>query len=203
MDRALPLFIQEVSKFYKPRILEIGSRKVTHTVLRDRIPIEYEYIGLDIHPGENVDVVGDAHNLSNMFPANYFDAVMTKAVFEHLAMPWKVMIELNKVMKQSGLLFIHTHSCFPLHERPWDFWRYSRDTWNILLNRVTGFNIIVAEEEFPCKIIPDEKIAQYNENHSAFLNTNVLASKICDYDSSRLKWDINILEATGTIYPIK
>ena len=45
------------------------------------------YVGFDIARGPNVDVVGDAHELSRHFPADHFDAVFALSVFEHLAMP--------------------------------------------------------------------------------------------------------------------
>src|ERR1043165_6505721 len=68
--------------------------------------------------------VGDAHELSKFFGTE-FDAVFSLAVFEHFAMPWVVAAEINKVLKIGGLTFHSTHFAFPLHERPWDFWRYT------------------------------------------------------------------------------
>lgn len=74
-----------------------------------------------------MDIVGDAHELSLLFPNEHFDVGMSKAVFEHLAMPWKVVLEVNKILRPNGLLFINTLHTFPLHEKPWDFWRFSEE----------------------------------------------------------------------------
>ena len=62
------------------------------------------YTGIDIVAGENVDVVGDAHQLSEYFDEDCFDAVFSISTFEHLAMPWKAAIEINRVMKTGGVL---------------------------------------------------------------------------------------------------
>ena len=66
------------------------------------------YVGVDVHPGPNVDVVGDAHRLSQLVDGP-FDAVYSISTFEHLAMPWKVVLEINRVLRDGGLLFTATH----------------------------------------------------------------------------------------------
>jgi len=51
------------------RILEVGSREVTgRSIAREKFS-NAQYIGFDIDPGANVDVVGDAHKLASYFPA--------------------------------------------------------------------------------------------------------------------------------------
>ena len=47
------------------------------------------YTGFDLYDGVNVEVVGDAHNLSQYFDKQY-DLIFCSAVFEHFAMPWIV-----------------------------------------------------------------------------------------------------------------
>ncbi len=123
-------------------ILEIGSRARSGNVYRDFIPPGVQYVGLDICNGPNVDVVGDAHELSRYWPEETFDAAYSIAVFEHLLMPWKVAIEVNKVLKPGAVVFIQSHQTFPLHEQPSDFWRFSDRAWHALFNKFTGFEII-------------------------------------------------------------
>ncbi|HJW30392.1 MAG TPA: methyltransferase domain-containing protein, partial [Saprospiraceae bacterium] len=148
------LFTEMMRKIDSPKILEVGSRAVTKDSLYQFLELgsPHQYTGLDIHDGPNVDKVGDAHELSAFFPGGHFDVIMSKSVFEHLAMPWKVVLEMNTVLKQNGLLFIHTLHTFPLHEKPWDFWRFSDEAWKVLLNKYTGFEIIETGMEYPCKI---------------------------------------------------
>lgn len=183
-------------------VLEIGSRNVSGLIRRDLIGHETYYTGFDIHPGENVDVIGDAHFLSKYFLPGQFDAVFSVSVFEHLAMPWKALLEINKVMKIDGLLYISTHPVWPPHELPWDFWRFSSETFRILLNEATGFQIIDCVEGNPARIVslsrdPATKNALLSRVNQSIA---VLARKVSD-PSPHLNWDIATNMFLGTMYP--
>src|SRR5262249_35375194 len=143
-----------------------------------------EYIGFDICSGQDVDVVGDIHQLSSYFGVNHFDSVYSISVFEHLAMPWKAVLEINKIMKQGGLLFIATHPTWPLHELPWDFFRFSKVAFDSLLNPVTGFEIVACEEGLPCSIVPLVNVPTMSRMPSGVANlaVAVLARKISNCD---------------------
>ncbi|MES9824154.1 MAG: class I SAM-dependent methyltransferase [Candidatus Thiodiazotropha endolucinida] len=80
-------FTHAVNEMQHPALLEIGSRNVTGVVWREVFSPTVKYTGMDIHPGENVDVVGDVHALSTHLPGNHYDAIFSVSVFEHLAMP--------------------------------------------------------------------------------------------------------------------
>lgn len=51
------------------RVLEVGSRIVTGACNRSKFD-KAEYVGFDYYSGPNVDVVGDAHKLSEYFNEN-------------------------------------------------------------------------------------------------------------------------------------
>lgn len=198
------LFRETIHQMEHPKILELGSRAVTKDKLHHMldITIPHEYTGLDIHEGPNVDVIGDAHELSSFLPKENFDVVMSKAVFEHLAMPWKVALEINTVLKENGIVFILSHHTFPLHEKPWDFWRFSAEAWKVLFNKSTGFEIIEAGMELPCKITAwHEGAANFPIDYEAYINSVVLARKISAYDQDILKWDIGTKDILESSYP--
>jgi hypothetical protein len=132
------------------RVLELGARGAQ---IDPRLHDVREYVGFDIHPGANVDVTGDAHMLSQLVTGP-FDAVYAISTFEHLAMPWKVVLEINAILADGGILFIATHQTWPPHELPWDYWRYSPAAFQALLNAHTGFEIIRAECGLPALIVP-------------------------------------------------
>jgi SAM-dependent methyltransferase len=198
-------FKEMIRDIDSPSILEIGSREVTGESLRTLLDIEdcdYKYCGFDIHDGPNVDVIGDAHSLGKFFAKNSFDVIMSKSVFEHIAMPWKVILEINGVLKEGGLLYVNTLLCFPLHELPWDFWRYSNQAWKVLLNKWTGFEILGTEMNIPCAITPSDRHPKWNaDDWTSFVNSNVLAKKTSGYDSERLKWDLCADDILSDIYP--
>ncbi len=124
------------------RVLEIGSRNVTGRNLR-RTFSKATYVGFDFYGGENVDVVGDAHRLSSYFAADQrFDLIFSSAVFEHLYMPWVVAVEIQKLLKVGGHVYIETHFSYSSHERPWHFFQFSDMGLRALFNDSLGFDLI-------------------------------------------------------------
>jgi SAM-dependent methyltransferase len=195
-------FVGQVNQIPACQLLELGSRKVTANDPRQLFHGISKYVGLDIHEGENVDVVGDIHQLSECFPGETFDAVFSISVFEHLAMPWKAILEINQVMKEGGLLFIATHPTWPPHELPWDFFRFNEGAIKALLNPLTGFEIVQCSEGIPCRVIPlvTEPLIQGIVYENAYLGVSVLARKISAPDP-RLRWDIKTSELLADMYP--
>jgi SAM-dependent methyltransferase len=142
------------------RVLEIGSRARSGVTHRYLVHPDVEYVGLDITNGPNVDVVGDAHHLSRHV-SGQFDTIFSVSVFEHLLMPWKVALEMNQVLKPGGLAYIQSHHSFPLHDEPWDFWRFSKEAWSGLFNAHTGFEIVEKGNALRCRIAPESTAAPH------------------------------------------
>lgn len=127
------------------RILEIGSREVTGTSRARQEFSNAEYVGFDYYDGDNVDVVGDAHKLSTYFKeGEKFDIIYSSACFEHFAMPWLVAIEISKLLKVGGIVFVETHFSYISHERPWHFFQYSDMALKVLFSKALGFECIEA-----------------------------------------------------------
>lgn len=126
-------------------VLEVGSREVTGTSSARSLFTKAKYVGFDYYPGNNVDVVGDAHKLSTYFDKEQkFDLIYSSAVFEHLAMPWVVAQEISKLLKVGGMLFIETHFSYSSHERPWHFFQFSDMGLRALFSPALGFECIEA-----------------------------------------------------------
>ena len=127
------------------RVLEIGSREVTGPSNARNEFAPAEYVGFDYYPGANVDVVGDVHKLSSYFDGEEkFDIIYSSACFEHFAMPWIVAIEIAKLLKVGGLVFIETHFSFSSHERPWHFFQFSDIALRVLFCEALGFECVEA-----------------------------------------------------------
>jgi SAM-dependent methyltransferase len=183
------------------KILEIGSRARSGILNRTWVvPDTMEYTGLDILDGEGVDVVGDAHQLTSYFPPDTFDFIFSMNVFEHLIMPWKVALEMNHVLRKNGIIMIVTHQAFPLHDTPWDFWRYSDTAWHGLFNKYTGFEILKTELGDPVKILASSIYeGTLKLHHSpAFVHSLVIAKKT---KNTKLKWDIKTERILNAFYP--
>jgi SAM-dependent methyltransferase len=149
-----------------------------------------------------VDVVGDIHTLSEHLPGDHFDAVYAISVFEHLAMPWKAVQEIHKVLKPGGLLFLFTHPDYPPHAEPWDFWRFPKSSFGVLLNGATGFKLLSCVEGCPAVIVSleDEELLRESHKNLAYLGISVLAAKSGDPDPA-LSWNIPTGEVAPESYP--
>jgi hypothetical protein len=195
-------FWEHVRSLPQANVLEIGSRARSGITRRDLFPATCAYTGFDIVAGENVDCVGDAHALSRFLPASHFDAVFSVSVWEHLCMPWLVSLELNKVMRVGGLAMINTHQSWPSHEEPWDYFRFSNESWDALFNIKTGFEIVCRGTGMPCVMAG----SQFNPSihasridwHYGYLATRCVARKVAE---TSLSWPVDPALVSRGSYP--
>ncbi len=193
-------FQQEIERTATGRFLEIGSRARSGITRLHLVPGGWQYTGLDIIQGENVSVVGDAHQLSTFLEHDAFDAVAAFSVLEHLLMPWKVVIELNRVMKVGSVGLMTTHQAWPVHDAPWDFWRFSGDCWGALFNARTGFEIVASGVGEPGHVVAARchGATHFGDAPDAYLASGVVFRKIAD---TTLAWDVTVGEIISTHYP--
>ena len=173
-------FIKEMASIHAPVVLELGSRRVegTPSTLRKNwlAPHAREYIGTDIQEGDDVDIVTDLHNLSESFGENRFDGIVACSVLEHIQYPWIAVVEICRVLKPGGFVFMQTHHSFPIHAHPSDYWRFTEEGLRALFHQQVGFEIIGTRSDFPCAII-SEREPQLVQ-HPSFLNVIITARKI-------------------------
>lgn len=189
------------------RVLEIGSRVVSpgSSSHRRLFPDASSYVGFDYYPDDNTDVVGDAHKLSRYFEPESFDAVFSLVVFEHLAMPWVVAAEINKVLKKGGITYHIAPQSWPVHEEPWDYWRYTDHAFRVLFSPPMGFEVIEAKMSNPVRMFSEELSPNLISLQTApgFAYSEILARKITDIDCQRACWDYSLEEILekGNVYP--
>ena len=70
-----------------------------------------------------IDVVADACSLP--FITNYFDIVLATQLIEHLFTPVEFFKEASRVLVPSGYLILTFPLINPIHEEPFDFFRYT------------------------------------------------------------------------------
>jgi len=191
-------FIDQINQS-NASVLDIGGRARSKVDRRKHFTVS-DYVVLDILPGENVDVVGDAHALGDLFPPERFDAFYSVSVFEHLLMPWAVVPQINRVLKPGGIGLIHTHQTLGMHDLPWDFWRFSDTAWDALFNSETGFEIVdrcLDSEQFILPFIyrPSKR---YAELSAGFEGSSVWVKKI---GPCKLRWDVVPSDLVKTSYP--
>lgn len=185
-------------------VLEIGSRIVVpgSESKRALFPNAASYTGFDFYPDGNTDVVGDAHKLSSYF-ATPFDAVFSLAVLEHLAMPWLVALEINKVLRPGGITFHQTHFACPLHEQPADYWRFTDQGLRSLFSPVVGFAEAECEFFEAVALHPAHRTPEllHLPSQPAHLQVAVLATKAAEVNEEKTRWSCELSDAASVQYP--
>lgn len=82
-------------------------------------------LDIEQRPGVQLDIVGDAHDLS-MIPDASYDVVLCTEVLEHLHAPARAIAEFHRVLRPGGVLLLTTRFVFPLHDVPGDYFRYTK-----------------------------------------------------------------------------
>lgn len=197
-DAALQLgnrFQAELRRAGSGTFVELGARARSGRTYWGGLPDSIRYIGFDIVPGPNVDVVGDVHELSRYFDRESVDFACSLATFEHLAMPWKAAVELNRVLKPGGIVFVMAPQTWPTHEEPHDFHRFSKWAWNSLFNARTGYEIVEVAQGMPCHVVPYLYVdSQVLDDQPGWLLSAVLARKTGD---SELDWNLSEKDLLG------
>lgn len=114
-------------------VVDLGSRNAndslpTHEDLLTEHDVDY--IGIDLMPGPNVDLVMPK---PYTFPiaSRSVDFVLSGAVFEHVPFPWASVLEIGRVLKPGGYAFITVPSRGHQHN-VYDCWRYYPDSFRAL-----------------------------------------------------------------------
>ena len=180
-------------------ILEIGSKEVVGlSPLKKKIK-KAKYIGFDIQEGQNVDVVGDAHNLSNFIKKNSIDCVYSTSVFEHLYAPWLVAEQISLVLKLNGYVCTETVFTYQTHERPFNFFNCSDLGLQVLFNKDLGFDYVDGGLDLPLRArfsIKNPKYLRMKELYSAMSHSYFVGKKIKEVDLNEYSW----LKANPTIH---
>ena len=156
------------------RVLELGTKRSNPdipTIRRVSAP-HAEYIGSDFQDGLDVDLVADAHKLTDVTGENAFDAVLACSVFEHLQRPWIAAKEIVKALKPGGIAYVQTHFAFPVHGYPSDYFKFTREALHTIFDDA-GLNGIRTTYAFPAQLIASGHI----QTSPVHLNSNLIGFK--------------------------
>ncbi len=121
--------VLELKKRAKGIMIDIGcGRQIYKKELVGQVK---KYIGVD-HPQvskkyedkEKPDVFADALDLP--FSTNYCDTVSMISVLEHIPDPTRAIQEASRILKPNGIFVLITVQNYPLHDAPYDYFRYTR-----------------------------------------------------------------------------
>jgi SAM-dependent methyltransferase len=139
------------------RVLDLGSGGSEDSLTyRSLFPSDrFEYLGLDLAGGPNVDiVVGDAYDWREL-DDEQFDLVVSGQMLEHSPYFWITAAEIARVLKEGGITIVIAPSAGFAHRYPLDCWRFYPDSWSAIC-RYVGLELLETYREKPSwrKTIP-------------------------------------------------
>jgi len=108
-------------------IYDLGSQDVNGSYRLLFSEPAWQYIGLDMASGNNVDVVLRTPYVWREVKSRSVDVVISGQAFEHIQYFWITMLEVTRVLKPGGLCCILAPSSGPEHRYPLDCWRFYPD----------------------------------------------------------------------------
>ena len=131
--------LEKVGK--KGIILNIGSSGNIHRSL-NRIVSEVGcyMVTIDIDMMRRPEVVSDICDLS--FEDSSFDCVVCFEVLEHVHSPKSGIDEIFRILKGNGELILTTRFIFPLHDRPMDYWRFTKYGLEMLMEKFRKTKVV-------------------------------------------------------------
>lgn len=115
------------------RTLVVGSKRYDDKP--DRRAIYRNSLGVDMLPGDGVDVV---HDLEQPLPSAYgtFDHIDCVSVLEHVRRPWKMAESLEQCLTEGGTLLVCVPFVWRVHAYPSDYWRMTAEALPVLFPNV-------------------------------------------------------------------
>ena len=106
-----------------PRVLIIGGATEGRGIRQLLDDPKIEVIETDVSFGPRTQFVCDAHDIP--FEDQTFDGVVSQAVLEHVANPWRCAQEIYRVTQEHGVVFAITPFIQQVHEGRYDFTRFT------------------------------------------------------------------------------
>ena len=109
------------------KVLDIGSQDVNGSYKKFFNEDTFQYTGLDMVRGKNVDFVPKNSYSWDELPTGHFDIVITGQTFEHVEFFWITMKEMARVLKVGGYICIVVPNAAEEHRYPVDCYRFYTD----------------------------------------------------------------------------
>lgn len=146
------------------RVLDIGSYDVNGSYKPLFAQPGWHYIGVDLEPGPNVDMVLSTPYQIPM-KTGEIDLVISGQAFEHVEYFWLSWLEMARILKPGGQIFLIAPSRGPEHRYPVDCWRFYSDGYRALA-KFGGLDLIEVSTDWEEHRDPDS--AQWGDTVGVF-----------------------------------
>lgn len=122
------------------QVLSIGAGgDIGNTLMRHASQQQFKVVSLDIDAKRHADIIGDicVHD----FKGQQFDIVVMAEVLEHLHSPHLALENVHRALKQNGRLILTVPFIFPIHDQPYDYYRFTRYGLEYLLRHFRDLSI--------------------------------------------------------------
>ncbi len=106
-------------------VLEVGSKEYGSTFGFRKLYPGNEYVGVDMFPGEGVDVVADLSLAIGPLQPDHFALAICCSVLEHVAKPWRFAENLTRLVRPGGKVYMSVPWVWRYHPYPDDYYRFS------------------------------------------------------------------------------
>jgi SAM-dependent methyltransferase len=120
-------YVSKVNSKQKLKVLDVGSFDVNGSYKHLFPKANFDYTGLDMEAGPNVDIVLNNPYNWNEIETDSCDIVISGQAFEHIEFFWITMSEMARILKKGGLLCILAPNGFEEHRYPVDCYRFFTD----------------------------------------------------------------------------
>ncbi len=137
-------FGKQHQHLFRGPFLEIGSKIQPGYVQHQPKEIHasmpgHEWVGVDIEPGEGVDVVVDLcddHAVDELGWTERFETVHCHCVLEHVPEVFALTRNIQRVLKTGGMLFVSVPFAWRIHRIPVDMWRFTPQSIDYLFPQI-------------------------------------------------------------------
>ncbi len=135
--------MRRAQEYMKGRVLDLGAGEQPYRAFADSHANEYIALDLAVSRNKRPDVCADSLRLP--FKDCAFDTVICTQVAEHVKDPFLMFSEVSRVLKSGGHLVLTAPQAWPLHEEPYDFFRYTKYGLMFLAKR-SGLEVVDISE---------------------------------------------------------
>ena|ERR1043165_2683202 len=122
------------------RVLTVGAAGDVHKLLVEHAQQQaFSVTSFDIDQKYQPDILGDICTYE--FGERTYDVVVLSEVLEHVHSPHLAIKNIYRLLGNGGRLILTAPFIFPIHERPHDYFRYTRYGLEFLLSEFKDVNI--------------------------------------------------------------